>query len=155
VVSVRFETVLQRPEGEPTATFIEIPLDVRAIFGRARPPVTVTINGYTYRSTVAVYGEGYFLPVNKANRAGAAVDAGDRVTVELAEDQAARTVAVPDDLGAALLADPEVNERFEGLAYTHRLEYVRWVTEAKKAETRARRITETVRRLREGLPPGR
>jgi bacteriocin resistance YdeI/OmpD-like protein/uncharacterized protein DUF1905 len=155
MVSVRFETVLQRPEGEATATFIEIPLDVRAVFGRARPPVTVTINGYTYRSTVAVYGEGYFLPVNKANRAGAGVDAGDRVTVELAADQAARTVDVPEDLAAALLVDPEVNERFEGLAYTHRLEYVRWVTEAKKAETRERRIAETMSRLREGLPPRR
>ncbi|MEO8229645.1 MAG: YdeI/OmpD-associated family protein [Chloroflexota bacterium] len=155
MVSVRFETMLQRPEGEATATFIEIPLDVRAVFGRARPPVTVTINGYTYRSTVAVYGESYFLPVNKANRAGVGVDAGDRVTVELAADEAARTVAVPDDLATALLADPETNERFEGLAYTHRLEYVGWVTEAKKAETRARRITETVRRLREGQPPGR
>ena len=53
-----FETVLQRPEGEATTTFIEIPLDVRAVFGRARPPVTVTMNGYTYRSTVAVYGTG-------------------------------------------------------------------------------------------------
>jgi hypothetical protein len=155
MASVRFETVLQRPEGEATAAFIEIPLDVRAIFGRARPPVTVTINGYTYRSTVAVYGEGYFLPVNKANRTGAGVDAGDRVTVELASDTEARTVDVPDDLAAALLADPEVNERFDGLSYSHRSEYVGWVTEAKKAETRERRIAETVRRLREGLTPGR
>ena len=155
MTSVRFEIVLQRPEGEGTTTFIEIPLDVATVFGRKRPPVTVTINGYTYRSTVAVYGDGYFLPVNKVNRAGAGVDAGDRVTVELASDTAARTVEVPDDLAAALLADGEVHERFNGLAYTHRLEYVRWVTEAKKAETRERRVTETVSRLREGLPPRR
>ncbi|MDP9481645.1 MAG: YdeI/OmpD-associated family protein [Chloroflexota bacterium] len=155
MVSVRFETVLQRPEGEATATFIEIPVDVRAVFGRARPPVTVTMNGYTYRSTVAVYGEGYFLPVNKVNRAGARVDAGDRVTVELAADDAARTVDVPDDLAEALRNDPDANERFEDLAYTHRLEYVRWVTEAKKAETRSRRIAETISRLRDGLTPRR
>ncbi|MGZ8527874.1 MAG: YdeI/OmpD-associated family protein [Candidatus Limnocylindrales bacterium] len=155
MASVRFETVLHRPEGDGTTTFIEIPLDVRAVFGRARPPVTVTINGFTYRSTVAVYGEGYFLPVNKVNRAGAGVDAGDRVTVELASDTSARTVDVPDDLAEALLADPEVNERFDGLAYSHRVEYVRWVSEAKKAETRERRIAETVSRLQEGLPPRR
>lgn len=152
MASVTFKTVLHRPEGEGTTTFIEIPLDVRAVFGRARPPVTVTINGYTYRSTVAVYGDGYFLPVNKVNRTGAGVDAGDRVTVELASDTAERTVDVPDDLAEALLADPDVNERFDGLAYTHRVEYVSWVTEAKKAETRERRIAETVSRLREGLP---
>jgi hypothetical protein len=155
MASVTFETLLHRPEGEGSTTFIEIPLDVRAVFGRARPPVTVTINGYTYRSTVAVYGDGFFLPVNKVNRTGAGVDAGDRVTVELASDTAERTVEVPDDLAEALLADPDVNERFDGLAYTHRVEYVRWVTEAKKAETRARRIAETVSRLREGLPPRR
>jgi Bacteriocin-protection, YdeI or OmpD-Associated/Domain of unknown function (DUF1905) len=155
MASVTFETVLHRPEGEGSTTFIEIPVDVRAVFGRARPPVTVTINGYTYRSTVAVYGDGYFLPVNKVNRTGAGVDAGDRVTVELASDTAERTVDVPDDLAEALLADPDVNERFDGLAYTHRVEYVRWVTEAKKPETRQRRIAETVSRLREGLPPRR
>ena len=58
------------------------------------------MNGFTYRSTVAVYGTGYFLPVNKTNRAGAGVDAGDRVTVEIASDDAERTVDVPDDLAA-------------------------------------------------------
>ncbi len=155
MTTVRFETVLQRPEGEATTTFIEIPLDVAAVFGRKRPPVTVTINGYTYRSTVAVYGDGYFLPVNKVNRTGAGVDAGDRVNVELASDTAARTVEVPEDLAAALLADTEVSKGFDGLAYTHRLEYVRWVTEAKKTETRERRIAETVNRLRAGLTPRR
>jgi hypothetical protein len=155
MVSIRFDTVLQRPEGEATATFIEIPVDVRAVFGRARPPVTVTMNGYTYRSTVAMYGEGFFLPVNKINRTGAGVDAGDRVTVELASDDEARTVEPPEDLAEALRADPDANERFEGLAYTHRLEYVRWVTEAKKAETRQRRIAETISRLRDGLTPRR
>ena len=150
-----FETVLQRPEGEATTTFIEIPLDVRAVFGRARPPVTVTMNGYTYRSTVAVYGNGYFLPVNKTNRAGAGVDAGDPVIVEIASDDAERTVDVPDDLAAAIAADPEVAARFDGLSYSHQNEYVGWVNDAKRAETRQRRIAETVSRLRKGASPRR
>jgi hypothetical protein len=150
-----FETVLQRPEDEATATFIEIPLDVRAVFGRARPPVTVTMNGYTYRSTVAVYGNGYFLPVNKTNRAGAGVDAGDRVTVVIASDDAERTVDVPDDLASAIAAEPDVAARFDGLSYSHQRQYVGWVNEAKRTETRQRRIAKTVGRLREGAPPRR
>jgi hypothetical protein len=150
-----FETILQRPEDELTATFIEIPLDVRAVFGRARPPVTVTMNGYTYRSTVAVYGTGYFLPVNKTNRAGAGVDAGDRVTVEIASDDAERKVDVPADLASAMAAEPELAARFDGLSYSHQRQYVGWVNDAKRAETRQRRIAETVSRLREGEPPRR
>src|SRR4249919_1179061 len=110
MTTVRFEVVLQRPEGEATTTFIEIPLDVRAVFGRARPPVNVTVNGFTYRSTVAVYGDGYFLPVN---RAGAGVDAGDRVTVELSSDDAERTVEIPPDLAVGLDADPQIRARFD------------------------------------------
>ena len=155
MTSLRFETVLQRPDGEATTTFIEIPFDVRSIFGRARPPVTVTMNGFTYRSTVAVYGGGYFLPVNRANRAGAGVDAGDRVTVELASDDGERTVELPDDLAASLDADPSIRARFDGLSYSHRRETIGWVTDAKRAETREGRIAETVRRLSEGRPPRR
>lgn len=155
MTTVRFETVLQRPEGEATTTFIEIPIDVRAVFGRARPPVNVTINGFTYRSTVAVYGDGYFLPVNRENRAGADVDAGDRVTVELSSDDAERTVDVPPDLAAGLDADPPIRARFDALSFSHRREFVRWVSEAKRPETRERRIRETVSRLRERLPPRR
>ena len=62
----RFETVIQVEER--TATYFEIPLDVRALFGRARPPVRVTIGGHTYRSTVAAYGDRYLVPLNRANR---------------------------------------------------------------------------------------
>ena len=148
MASVRFETVLQRPDGEATTTFIEIPIDVRSVFGRARPPVTVSINGYTYRSTVAVYGAGYYLPVNRVNRAAAGVDAGDHVTVELASDDAERTVLVPDDLGAALAAEPTDQDAFDRLSYSHRREYVDWVTDAKRPATRQRRIVETIARLR-------
>lgn len=147
----RFQTTVQ-VEGR-TATFLEVPLDVPALFGRARAPVRVTIRGHTYRSTVAVYGGRYYLPLNRTNRAAAGVAAGETVSVELESDDEPRTVDVPEDLQAALAGDTEAAAAFERLSYTHRREYVEWITEARREETRARRIAKTVERLREGKPP--
>jgi hypothetical protein len=149
-VAERFQTTVQ-VEGR-TATFLEVPLDVPALFGRARAPVRVTIRGHTYRSTVAVYG-GRYLPLNRTNRAAAGVAAGETVSVELESDDEPPTVDVPEDLQAALAGDTEAAAAFERLSYTHRREYVEWITEAKREETRARRIAKTVERLREGKPP--
>ena len=144
----RFDTTLQ-VEGR-TATFFEVPLDVPAIFGRARPPVRVTIGDHTYRSTIAVYGGRYFLPLNRQNREAAGVAAGERVTVELEADLEERTVEVPDDLRAALDGDDEARSAFESLSYSHRKEYADWILEAKRDETRRRRIAKTLERLRAG-----
>ena len=136
-----------------TATYFEVPLDVPALFGRTRAPVRVTIGGHTYRSTVAVYGGRYYVPLNRKNREAAGVAAGETVSVELEPDDEPRTVDVPDDLQAALEGDSAARDAFEGLSYTHRREYVEWILEAKRDETRARRIGETLARLREGKPP--
>ncbi|HET6697159.1 MAG TPA: YdeI/OmpD-associated family protein [Gaiellaceae bacterium] len=144
----RFQTTLQ-VEGR-TATFFEVPLDVPAVFGRARPPVPVTIGGHTYRSTIAVYGGRYFVPLNRQNREAAGVAAGDEVTVELEADTDERTVTVPDDLRAALDGDEPARAAFDALSYTHRREYVEWIAEAKRQETRRRRVEQTVERLRSG-----
>jgi len=144
----RFQTTLQ-VEGR-TATFFEIPLDVPVVFGRTRPPVRVTIGGHTYRSTIAVYGGRYFVPLNRQNREAAGVAAGDEVTVELEADTDERTVTVPDDLRAALDGDEPARAAFDALSYTHRREYVEWITEAKREETRRRRVEQTVERLRSG-----
>ena len=144
----RFQTTLQ-VEGR-TATFLEVPLDVPAVFGRARPPVRVTIGGHTYRSTIAVYGGRYFVPLNRQNREAAGVAAGDEVTVELEADTDERTVTVPDDLRAALDGDEPARAAFDALSYTHRREYVEWIAEAKRQETRRRRVEQTVERLRSG-----
>jgi Bacteriocin-protection, YdeI or OmpD-Associated/Domain of unknown function (DUF1905) len=141
----RFETVLQT---EGPGTFVEVPLDVPALYGRARAPVRVTINGYRFRSTVAVYGGRYFLPVKRAVREAAGVAAGDLVVVEVEPDSAPREVEVPSDLAAALAADPAAAAAFERLSYTHRREYVEWLGEARRPETRRRRVDETVARLR-------
>jgi hypothetical protein len=149
-VSERFEAVIQ-VEGR-TATYFEVPLDVRGLFGRARPPVRVTIRSHTYRSTIAAYGGRYLLPLNRANRAAAGVAAGDTVTVEIELDEQPRRVTAPADLQAALDGDAEAAAAFEKLSYTHRREYVDWITEAKRAATRTRRIDKTLEHLREGRP---
>lgn len=148
----RFETVLQADEGT-TGTYIEVPLDVRAVFGRARPPVRGTLNGYAFRSHVAPYGSGFYLPVNRALREGAGVAAGQTVVVELELDDELRTVETPADLAAALDAEPELRAAFERLSFTHRREYVEWIAEAKRDATRQKRIAGTLDRLRGNSQP--
>ena len=143
----RFETVLQT---EDSGVFFEVPLDVPAIFGKARAPVRGTINGHPFRSTVAVYGGRSFLPVKKALREAAGVAAGDAVVIELEADEQPRTVDPPPDLAAALAADPEARAAFEGLSFTHQREYAQWVAEAKRQATRRRRVEQAVQMLRDG-----
>ena len=143
----RFETVL---EAEGGGVFFEVPLDVRATFGKARAPVRGTINGQPFRSTVAVYGGRYYLPVNRALRDAAGVAAGDAVVIELEPDDEPRTVDPPADLAGALAADPEAKAAFDGLSFTHQREYADWVTEAKREATRARRVSQTLQMLRDG-----
>jgi hypothetical protein len=134
--------------GGKTATGIEVPEDVVAALGSGnRPPVTVTIGGHTYRTTVARMGGRFLIPLSAENRT---VAAGDHVDVDIALDSGPREVAVPADLAEALAQDEEARASFDGLSYTHRKEWVRWIEEAKKAETRAARLTKTVESLREG-----
>jgi hypothetical protein len=143
----RFETVLA---AEDSGVFIEVPLDVPAVFGKARAPVRGTINGHPFRSTVAVYGGRYYLPVKRVLREAAGVAAGDTVVVELEPDDQPRTVDPPADLAAALAADPEAKAAFDGLSFTHQREYAEWVAAAKRAGTRGRRVEQALQMLRDG-----
>jgi uncharacterized protein YdeI (YjbR/CyaY-like superfamily) len=95
-------------------------------------------------------GGRFLIPLSAENRTGAGVATGDQVDVDIALDSGPREVAVPADLAAALAQDEEARASFDGLSYTHRKEWVRWIEEAKKAETRAARLTKTVESLREG-----
>jgi hypothetical protein len=148
-----FDAVLEYDQASGGA-FVVVPVDVRAIFGRARPPVRVTIGSHTYRSTVSVYGGVSMVGVNRANREAAGVDAGQMVHVTLEADDDPRTVDVPPDLTAALDAAPEARAAFDAMPYTHRLEYSRWLEEAKRPETRARRLTAAIDRIRAGRTAG-
>ena len=135
---------------QKTATMFRVPFDLKDAFGRARPPVRVTIRGHTWRTTPGIYGGVGHVVVNRGVKAATGVDAGDRVRVTMELDTEPRTVRVPADLRRALEAD-EVSERtFAELSFTHRREYVDWVEEAKRPETRARRIASTVERVRAG-----
>ncbi len=134
-----------------TATGIEVPPEVVDALGSSKKPaVAVTINGYTYRSTVATMGGRFLIPVSGDVRNNAGVAAGDRVEVALELDSAPREVVVPDDLRQALDAEPDARAFFEGLSYSNKRRVVMPIDEAKTAETRQRRIEKSVSKLREG-----
>jgi hypothetical protein len=144
---MEFESVVEL--GGKTATGIPVPDDVIAALGSSkRPPVTITINGYTYRTTAVRMGDRFFVPLSAENREGAGVAAGDDITVDIEADTAPRQVTLPGDLDAAM--DDDARSAYDALSYSHRKEWVRWVEEAKKPETRASRIEKTVSGLREG-----
>jgi hypothetical protein len=134
-----------------TATGIRVPDAVVAALGSGkRPAVTVTINGFTYRSTVAVFGDESWVGVSAENRAGTGVAAGDTVDVDMELDTAPREVSVPADLAAALDAEPAARRTFDDLSYSNRSWHVLSIEAAKTDETRQRRIDKSVATLREG-----
>jgi hypothetical protein len=144
---MRFTTTVEL--GGQTATGLVVPDDVVDALGAGkRPPVTVTLGGHTYRSTIARRGDRYLLPLSAENRAAAAVAAGEQVEVDVEVDTAPRTVEVPADLAAALATDPAARERFDALPYTHRKEHVRAVESAKAEATRQRRVAGVLAALR-------
>jgi hypothetical protein len=118
--------------------------------GAKRFPVRVTIGDYGWRGSVARMGGEFLVGLNKEVRAGAGVEAGDEVEVVLALDAEPRTVEVPEALERALAGDAAARTAFDALAYTHRKEFARWVAEAKKEETRDRRVAQALEMLREG-----
>ncbi len=134
-----------------TATGIQIPDEVVAGLGAGkRPPVHVTINGYTYRSTVAPMGGEFWIPVSAEVRERSGVAAGDEVDVELKLDTEPREVIVPPDFAAALAADSDAQRFFDGLSYSNKRRLVLQIEGAKTDETRQRRIATTAEKLREG-----
>ena len=140
---MRFRTTLEL-HGK-TATGIEVPDDVvAALDAGKRPAVRVTVNGHTWRSTVAVMGGRNLVGVSAENRAAAGVSAGDVLDVELVVDTEKREVEVPADLAAALAAAPDAAAAFAELSYSNKSRHVLSVEGAKTDETRARRIAKAV-----------
>ena len=134
-----------------TATGIPVPPEIVERLGAGkRPPVRVTIKGYTYRSSVASMGGGYMVSLSAEHRAGAGVAAGDEIDVDLELDTEPRKVVVPPDLEIALDADPTARQFFASLSYSNQLRHVLAIEGAKTAETRQRRITKAVDQFREG-----
>ena len=134
-----------------TATGIEVPAAVVAKLGSSKKPaVSVTIKGYTYRSTVASMGGRFMLPISAQVREGAGVAAGQKVDVEVELDTAPREVTVPADFARALSRDATAKRFFEGLSFSNKQRIVIAIEDAKTPETRERRIAKSVGSLREG-----
>jgi hypothetical protein len=150
--SLTFTTTLER-RGPAAAVILDDEQVAVLGEGAKRFPVRATVNGYAWRTSVARMGGEFLLGLNREVRDGAGVQAGDEVEVTVELDTAPREVEVPDALAAALASDAAARAAFEGLAFTHRKEYARWIAEAKREETRARRVEQALERLRAGKPP--
>jgi hypothetical protein len=143
-------TTILEPRG-PAGAIVLTDEQVAALGGGAKTfPVVVTIGDRVVDLRLARMGGESLIGFSKAARAEAGVEIGDEVTVDIEAQTGPRTVEVPTDLAAALAADPVVESTFNDLAHTHRKEYVRWVEEAKREQTRADRVSRTVEMLREG-----
>jgi Bacteriocin-protection, YdeI or OmpD-Associated/Domain of unknown function (DUF1905) len=149
--STRFRTTILGGGG--TTAGIEVPPDaVEALGAGKRPPVVVTINGYSYRNSVAVMGGTYMIGVSNEHRAKSGLKAGDEVDVELVLDTAPRTVELPADFAAALDAEPAARATFDRLSPSNKGYHVSLIDGAKSPETRQRRIEKSIAALREGKP---
>ncbi|GGM46607.1 YdeI/OmpD-associated family protein [Dactylosporangium sucinum] len=145
---MRFRTHVEPPE---PMRGLEVPPEiVEALGGGARPPVTITVNGHSWKSRVAIMRGRHLLGLSNANRRAAGVTVGEEVEVDLELDTEPRVVAEPPDLTAALDADPATRAAWDGLAHTHRREHVLAIESAKKPETRLRRIEQAIATLRAG-----
>lgn len=146
---MRFHTTIQT--AGKTATGIEVPEQVVVGFGSGkRPPVRITINDYTFRSTVAVMGGRFMVGISADVRAAAGVAGGDEIDVDMELDTEPREVSVPADLAAALDNEPHARRYFDGLSYSNKSRHVLAITGAKSDETRQRRIAKSVAMFREG-----
>ena len=133
-------------------TYLPIPFDVHKAFGsKARVPVAGTINGFPFRNSLMPEGDGtHAMMVNRELQAGAGAKAGDLVSVSLERDEKQRTVAVPDELLAALKGNKEAASFFATLTHSQKSDYVSWVSSAKQVPTRASRAAKAVEMLAAG-----
>ena len=146
---MRFRTTIL--QSGKTAAGIEVPQEIVDALGAGkRPKVNVTIRGYTYRSSIAVLGGAYMIGVSAENRAGAGVQGGDVVDVDLELDTAPRELSVPADFAEALAAEPDAARTFDALSYSNKSWHTYQIEGAKSDETRRRRIAKSIEALRAG-----
>ena len=133
--------------------FVEVPFDVEQTFGSKRPKIKALIEGIPYRGTlVRMGGEHHMLIILKGIREQIGRSFGDEVRIVVEADTEPRTVEIPADLMKELKKNKDAKAFFDKLAYTHRREYVRWIEEAKREETRATRVIKTIEMLKKGKP---
>lgn len=145
----RFTAVIEAANSG--GAFVRIPFDVEDVFGKKRVPVKATIDGEPYRGSLVRMGGSYHvLGVLKEIRTRTGKDIGDMVEITVLEDLAPRVVEVPPDLAAALAQTPGAKAAFDALSYSHQREYVMWIQEAKRVQTRGDRVARTVERACRG-----
>jgi hypothetical protein len=144
-----FTTILISRGPKGAWTHLDVPFGVEEVWGtRARIAVCGTVNGFPFRSSLFPRGKGaFYMAFTKAMQEGAKARAGDTVSVVMQPDTAPRTVSVPAYLKKALQAAPAQDKLFAALSYSHRKEYVDWIDQAKKPETRAARIEKMLKML--------
>ena len=133
---------------EGSMSYIPLTFDPKDVFGKVRAPVKVTLNGFSYRSTIAAMGGPPFIPLRASNREAAGLEGGETIEVRLDLDTEKRVVKPPADLVKALKAAGSVWDRWQTLSYTHQREHVEAIEGAKHAETRTRRIQKAVQQIR-------
>ena len=140
----KFDAIIQ--EGRGGGAFVEVPFDVKAEFGSARPKVNVTFDGEAYRGIITPMGGVSLIGILKDIRAKIGKDVGDKVRVTVEADTAPREVAMPTDVAKALKTT-KLLDVFEAMSFTHRKEHINAIEEAKKQETRMRRIEKMIEDL--------
>ncbi|MFC2063779.1 YdeI/OmpD-associated family protein [Chloroflexota bacterium] len=139
-------------ESDGGGAFVQIPFDVEEVFGKKRVPVIALIEGHSYRGNLSRWGgPDHILIILKAIRQKIGKDIGDLVEVKLEEDTLPRMVTIPPDLQEALDKDPEIRTVFQKLSYSHQKEHVNSILDAKRPDTRQRRISKTLEMLSEKL----
>jgi len=142
------KTVRVRIVRNESMSFIPIDFDPKTVFGKVRAPVKVTLNGYTFRTTIASMGGVTAIPFRRSNREAAGLEGNETLDVRFELDTDKREVKPPADLVKAFKAAPPAWARWQDLSFSHQREYAEWIEQAKKPETRARRLAEAVRAIR-------
>lgn len=144
-----FKAVIQNAGGG--GAFVEVPFDVEKAFGAKKPRVRAMIEGVPYRGLLTrMGGSNHILIILKGIREQIGKTFGDEIKVSVEEDVEERVITVPADLKRAFKSEEEAKAAFEKLSYTHKREYVMWIEEAKREETRQRRIAKTIEMLKQG-----
>ncbi|MFL6100638.1 MAG: YdeI/OmpD-associated family protein [Actinomycetales bacterium] len=147
---MKFTGVLSEASG-PGGRWVECPFDATKEFGEARPTVVGTVNGAAYRTRLMRYAGKTVMGLTKQIRETVGADVGDELVIEIEKDTAPRDVDVPEELAMALASDAPAQKVFDSLAFTHRKEYAQWIAEAKRPETRERRVAKALEMLTTGV----
>ena len=148
-----FTATIQDTDGG--GAFVEVPFDVEKEFGSKRPKIKAMIEGVPYRGTLTRMGtDCHILGIRKNIRKQIGRTFGDEITIVIEPDTEPRVVEIPMDLENAFRLEKEAQALFQKLSYTHQKEYVTWIDEAKKEETRRNRIAKTIEILKERRKTG-